>query len=146
MIQVQPALIINGREDEQGRALFVISALYHCIDLLQNRAVRFLTVDSIEVDIAIRNLEFDTGLRVAISTVPLSATEDSFFRGAGLYVAVAFDNDEGLHLWGTGGAPIPQLIPMQFPPVERMNSAAACHLHAAQDPAILAQLIRERLS
>src|SRR5690606_30202531 len=59
-------LIVFGREDEECRALFVVSALYHCTEVLSNRPIRFVEVDDVAVEIAVEVLRFDTGLLVDV--------------------------------------------------------------------------------
>jgi hypothetical protein len=138
----QKPLVVHGVEDEQGRALFVVSALYHCVDAVRERPIRFIGVQSAAVEIAVGVLHFDTGVQVEI--VPEDQNEDCL-RSAALYVAVALDDDTAA-LAVTGVAPqTPRLVLMQFPPYERLTPNAIPTLGAAHSPRRFAELLRGRL-
>jgi hypothetical protein len=140
---VKKALVVNGREDEQGRALFVVSALYHCLDALRGRVVRFIDVDCVAVEMAVGVLAFDGNVQTEI--VPRGA-ERSALQEAALYVAVAFDDDaQALALLDSDCAP-PRLVALQFPPYERMTPENLSVLAAAHSHRIFAALVADRLS
>src|SRR5690348_16740839 len=92
------ALVIHGAEDDQGRALFVTSALYHCTDILRGKRVRYVGVRSLVVELAAEVLAFDTGLQVDISRADPESDPEEAFRDAALYAAVVFQDPGGLGL------------------------------------------------
>ena len=135
-------MVVHGGEDEQGRALFVVSALYHCLDALRDRTVRFVGVDTAAVEFAIGVLAFETGVQTEI--VP-GGHEYEGLRDAALYAAVAFDDDAtALSVLG-GQAKLPYLVALQFPPYERMTTQYVSLLHAAHSPRRFAGLLASRL-
>lgn len=140
---MREALVVHGGEDEQGRALFVISALYHCLDALRGRPVRFIGVDTPAVEFAVGVLAFDTGVKVDI--VPRGA-ERAALDQAALYAAVAFDDDAAALAVLDGRADPPHLVALQFPPYARMTAHHVAVLAAAHSPRRFAELLASRLA
>jgi hypothetical protein len=136
------SVVVYGRDDDQGRALFVTTALYNCVDALRGRTVRFIGVDSSDVETAAQVFAHDTGIRVEICPVDPHDDPVKAFENALLYVAVVF-NDAGrvaAHKASAVGAKT--LVAVQFPEKTAMTAEVACLLSAAHDPEILAGKLR----
>jgi hypothetical protein len=142
---MEKVLVVNGAEDVQGRALFIISALYHCIDFLKPYLVRFVGVRSGAVEIAAEVLGYDTGLNVEISGDSPGSNPQKVFRNAVLYAAVVFDDVSDLGLKQATAAGVPNLIAMQFPKLSDFTAERISRLASAHDPVIFAQSLRESL-
>ncbi len=140
------ALVVNGREDEQGRVLFVISAMYHCVDDLRGRVIRFVAVSSVVVEIAIELFAFDTGLAVEMCADDPYTDADGALRDAALYVGVALDDDSVLAPGQAAARGVPELVALMFPPVQRLSARMARHLACTQDPVVLARAVRAALA
>jgi hypothetical protein len=143
--KMKGALVVDGVEDEQGRALFVTSALYHCVSHLQGRVVRFAGVRGIEVEIAARVLAFDTGLEVETVESCVRSEPERAFHGAALYAAVVFDNPSRLAVEQATAHGVPSLVAVQFPQAGDLTAEWLTRLSAAHDPAIFASLLRQAL-
>ena len=142
---MKQALIVDGRDDDERRALFVISALYHCVDVLRERPVRFVGVSTVEVEIAIRVLEFDTGIRATVVEDARNAMEQAF-SDAVLYVAVVLEDVDSVSRAFAETAGVRCLVVPQFPrehalSVDNVSRLAAAHSHAG-----FGALIRTALS
>jgi hypothetical protein len=139
------ALVVYGAEDDQGRALFVTSALYHCADLLRGKRVKYIGVRSLVVEVAAEVLAFDTGLHVDIGDTNPESDPDKAFHDAALYAAVVFQDAGGLGLSYILRRGIPNIIAVQFPREAEFTAERAARLSAAHDPAIYANLLRGAL-
>lgn len=134
-------VLLDGVEDGEGRALFLISALYHCsVDLL-NCTIRVLDASQPAVIAAIALLRWDTGLDVAPVSERDVVQNTSIFRGARLYAAVRFRATTGLHLAEARFFDVPLLVALQFPDEAAIDPDRLRLLQAAHDPAILARHI-----
>lgn len=139
------AVVVDGAEDDQGRALFVVSALYHCSDRLRNRVVRFVSVRSAAVRIAAEVLAFDTGLTVQTLETDPETDPATAFENAAVYAAVAFSETSHLGLAEARERGVREVIAIQFPDPPAPAHYAA-RLAAAHDPAQFATWLCEALS
>lgn len=139
------ALVVHGRENEESRALFVVSALYHCVDCLRDRPVRFIDVDSVAVEIAVEAFCFDTGVHATTLADRTQEVEEAF-RGAALYVGVALSDDRRIPRSLALAYHTPCLILAQFPSLSRMTGRAVANLSAAQNPRRFASMLASRLT
>lgn len=135
-------LVINGLEDEQGRALFVTSALYHAADFLRHLKIRYIAVQSAAVEIAAQVLAFDTGLSVKYSSVDPEESPAQAFQNAVLYVAVAFSDLTRFGFPQATSLGVTGCVAIQFPPENNLPATWAANLSAAHDPALFARLLR----
>jgi hypothetical protein len=138
-------LVVHGAEDDEGRALFVTSALYHCVDVLRGKRVRFVGVRSLVVEVAAEVLAYDTGLQVDISQADPESDPVEAFQDASLYAAVVFRDTAGLGLSHVLTNGIHHLVAVQFPRPTEFTAERAARLSAAHDPAIFAGLLRDSL-
>lgn len=137
-------LIVFGREDEECRALFVVSALYHCTEVLSNRPIRFVEVDDVAVEIAVEVLRFDTGLLVDV--VPRGVPgQGAGYAGGALFAAVVLEDVTRIPVYLAERHNVPQLVLAQFPALHRMTGTVLEHLSAAQNPRAFARVLCERL-
>lgn len=137
-------LVVHGREDDESRALFVVSSLYHCRDALGEHLIRFIHVDSVAVEIAVEVLSFDTGLNATVIGDDERQVEGAF-SGAELYVGVALSDDRYIPRQSALAHHTPCLVLAQFPPLPRMTGQAVANLAAAQNPRRFAALLASRL-
>ena len=135
-------LVVNGLEDEQGRALFVTSALHLCAAHFRHLLIRYVAVRSTPVEIAAQALAFDTGLAVEWSDVHPEVSPDQAFRDALVYAAVAFDDVTGFGFTQAGERGVLGCVAVQFPKAELFPGVWAANLSAAHDPAIFGGLLR----
>jgi hypothetical protein len=143
---VKKAVVVYGREDQQGRALFVTSALYHCADCFQQRTIRFVGVRSLNVEVAAQVLAADKGLDVEISSVNPAENPTEAFRDAILYLAVVFRDATDVAGLKAGDLGVPVYVAVQFPCIESLSAELAGELAAAHDTVILGNRIRKLLS
>ena len=136
--------IIDGSDDNQGRSLLVISALYHCCSELNDSDICFLNVSSAAVRGAIDLLHWETGLNVGIASYHGEDGDSSIFKDANLYAAIRFDSLDGLHVAEAKRFEIPLLLALQFLP-KLATSEQLALLRAAHDPALFAQHLIERM-
>lgn len=142
---MHPAVVVDGAEDGQGRALFVVSALYHCSDRLRNRVVRFVSVHSAAMRIAAEVLAFDTGLTVQTLEADPKTDPAAAFENAAVYAAVAFSETGHLGLAEARERGVREVVAVQFPDASAPAHVAA-RLAAAHDPAKFAVWLCEALS
>lgn len=137
-------IIIDGLEDKQGRALLVISALYHCHRQLFGIEILFIDVTSPAVRGAIDLLHWETGL--AVRAVPEARGHGvaSLFEGASLYAAIRFDSPDGLCAAEAAQSGVPLLLAFQFLSGSSTSEQVSL-LRAAHDPAVFAQHLVERM-
>lgn len=114
-------LVADGREDDTGRALLLISALHLAVPRLGRTRVRFLCVGDDIVRAAIEALAWETGLEVearnpARPTGVDTADPAKDLSGAAGYVAVAFRDADRLAPFEAEAARlgIPCLTAVQF--------------------------------
>ena len=138
-------IVIHGREDLQGRALFVTSALHRCVSCLHGRKIRYVGVQSLNVEIAAQVLAFDHSLDVEVSSVDPEADPKEAFRDAALYVAVVFNDASGVGHLKASALGVSTFVAVQFPKVESLSVEIACNLSAAHDTSILATRVSELL-
>lgn len=142
---MKAAIVIHGRDDHQGRALFVTSALYQCVNCLRGRTIRYVAVDSLNVEIAAQVLAYDHGLEVEISSVDPDADPNVAFRDAALYVAVVFRDGSKMGHLQASALGVPSLLAVQFPYAESFSAELACNLSAAHDTSVLASRVSRLL-
>jgi hypothetical protein len=142
---MRDVLVVNGLEDEQGRALFLTSALYHSAAYLRHLVVRYIAVRSTAVEIAAQVLAFDTGLKVEWSDVHPEVSPDRAFDKALVYAAVAFSDITGFGFPQAAERGVAGCVAVQFPSFDLFPGAWAANLSAAHDPAIFATLLRSVL-
>src|SRR5687767_1741908 len=84
----RPRILIDGREDDQGRALLVVSALYFSAARAMPFAFHYIDVRNPAVEAAVEVLRWDTGLNVSSALYGDSGPD--ILLGARLYVSVVF--------------------------------------------------------
>ncbi|AMB47078.1 MULTISPECIES: hypothetical protein [Methylobacteriaceae] len=137
-------VVIDGREDKQGKSLLAISALYHCRSEFSGIEIRFVDVDNASVRGAIDLLRWETGLDVSIPSDVGENTGNSIFEGANLYAAIRLNSIDGLHTAEAAFFRVPLLLALQFLP-ESATSEHLALLRPAHDPALFAQYLIERI-
>ncbi len=137
-------LLIDGKEDKQGRALLVISALYHCRAELFDTTICFLDVDSAAVRGAIDLLRWDSGLDICSLSRFNADNSGSIFEGASLYAAIRLSRLNGLYISEATFFKVPLLFAVQFLPQSATSEQVAL-LQSAHDPALFAQHLIERM-
>lgn len=130
------ALVCDGREDAEGRALFLISALHVCHEALRDVEVRFVDVEADAVKIAIETLHWETGL--TLTQVPPDAAID-FWVGAAVFCSVVLQECCSRYLKGALARGIPLLVARQFPVKGNTCASDLAMVRAAHDPAIYAE-------
>jgi hypothetical protein len=106
-----PRIVVDGREGEEGRALMVLSALYHCAEALVDRPILFVDVESEAVQIGVGALCWDTGLQATAlpPRQPLSLDRTC------LFAAILRRGVAGPRLHAARQAGATTLIAVQFP-------------------------------
>ena len=79
-------VVLDAREDDEGRALFAISALHLCADGMRDAVIRALCPTGAIVGVALEAFEWDTGVRVEVVEGDDVAAA---FKGADLYVSAS---------------------------------------------------------
>jgi hypothetical protein len=130
-----PVIALDGAESVQGRALFVISALYWCARWLSQVEVRLIDVVNEDVVLAAAVFEADTGNKLTIYR-PFQL--GSPLEGSDLYAAAAFRSASHLRLAEAHLAKIPVMMALQFPEPGFVNSSIFMQ-KAAFDPKIFAE-------
>lgn len=141
-------IILDGLEDKQGRALLVISALYHCHHQFSGIDVLFIDVTSPAVRGAIELLHWETGLAVRAVPDARDCAGASPFEGASLYAAIRFDSTDGLCVTEAARFRVPLLLALQFlrgQATGEHTSEQVSMLRAAHDPAVFAGHLVERM-
>lgn len=138
------AVVVHGREDHESRALFIVSALYHCVDVLEGRPVRFVNVDDVAVKMAAQVFAFDTGLETEIVPDTESHLETAF-KDAALFVAVALRHCQSIPVNLAQIHQVPSLLVAQFPSLEQMTPGSIVALGSAHSHRRFAALLRRQL-
>lgn len=133
-------IVCDGREDAEGRALFLISALHFCHAELRDAKVYFVDTDGESVRIAASALRWETGLDVVCLSL---AQSSQVLAGARLFCSVVMRQRTFPRLEEAIASRVPVLIARQFPDREMMDSGDIRMLRAAHDPSILAERLVE---
>jgi tetratricopeptide (TPR) repeat protein len=137
-------LVADGTEDDDGRALFLISALHHAAQALGRTRVRFMNVSNDAVRAAIEVLAWDCGIEVEVLDAGCPVVEA--LQSAVGFAAVSFRESQRLLevCAQAEGAGLRCLVALQFP---GSNPSATDLIlsHAAHDPAALAAHITDIL-
>lgn len=121
-------IAFDGTETAQGRALSLISALYWCADALRDVEVRFIDVQSPDVELALHVLYFETGIRA------YTQPHGDNFRTFSLYAGIAFQSAAHMRLDEAKQHGTPLFVAIQFPEPEWMNATTLSTSKAAFDP------------
>lgn len=134
-------ILLDGREGRDGRALLLISALYHCAAELQG--LELWVVDAAEpgVLVALDLMRWDLGLNVR----PFDADAESRLASARLYASISFGAGSWPTLARVEAAGIPTLLARQFPPAGALDAAGLPLIRAAHDPKAFARNLTGRL-
>ena len=132
---MRKTIAIDGTESTEGRALFLISALYWCTKWLPQVALRFVDVGSEDVRLAVNVFAWEHSLPVEFGETD---KHNAALHGAALYAAVAFRSPGHLRLTEARHANIPVLLALQFPEPEYLSPAILLRRPAAFDPRKLA--------
>ena len=131
-------LVIDGREDEQGRALHLISSLHLCGPRLSEVSIDVIGATAPVVPVAALALGYDTG-----ADVRLIAGEEGekALIGANLYASVTFDCAEHPLLIAAEMRAIPMIVAVQFPLRSEGLTQAIKSARAAHDTRHLANIL-----
>jgi hypothetical protein len=120
--------LLDGRDDAEGRSLFIFSALQLAADSLAGIPVRVFGGDQ-AVQAAADVLYWDTGLQAEM--LPPDQPFGEALVGAALYVAVATSSTDHLPLAAVAAAGTRCLVAVQLPqpgaPREQLILARAAH-------------------
>lgn len=143
-LETPPArvLVADGAEDEEGRALFLISALHQAAPELGRTRVRFLNVATDAVRTAIEVLSWDCGFEV--EAIDPAQSKHAALQPAAAFAAVGFRESPRLAVLRARAesAGLPCLVAVQFLGPDASASALMLS-RAAHDPAVLGAKIRE---
>jgi hypothetical protein len=128
-------LVLDGREDIDGRALLLMSALHHVGPDLHRFRLRFADVASEAVRLAINLLRWDLGLDAAESP---DAEVEANLPDTRLYLSISFAEPTWPRLAQMKAAGVPTLAARQFPPDIQSNAEAMTLTRAAHDPKVFA--------
>lgn len=123
-------LVADGREDAEGRALFVLSAFHLVAGELQGVSIRILNGPEV-VQVAIEALRWETGL--SIEAAPPDADIAAELAGTSLFVAVAARSTNHLPLAQVAAHGVRKLVALQFP-APGAGAATMTLMRAAHDP------------
>ncbi|WP_198157530.1 hypothetical protein [Methylobacterium nodulans] len=131
-------LVIDGREDEQGRALFLISALHLCGPRLREVSVDVVGATDPVVPVAARALSYDTGAAVRFF---IDEEGRSVLDGARLYASIRFNCADHPLLTAAEQIGIPTVVAVQFPRPTPGRPQTLRSVRAAHDTRRLANLL-----
>lgn len=137
--QGRPVIAIDGTESIEGRALFTISALYWCLDLLPRVDLRLIDVADENVALALELLRSQHGVEAEVCPVH---EHSSPLAGASLYAAVAFRSADHLRIAEARDARLPTLLAIQFPDAEWLLPSVVLRQRSAFDPRCFADDLR----
>lgn len=131
----QGTLLFDGAESTNGRAMMVISALYHTVQWISAYRIVFANVTDPNVAIALAAFTYDTGEPVET----LQTISDEDFRDVTLYAGVAFRSAAHMRIDAAAAARVPVLLAIQYPERRWTTPSTIMHARAAFDPGIFAQ-------
>lgn len=135
-VQERPLIALDGTESTEGRALFVISALYWCLDWLPAVDLRIIDVKNEDVSAAVQVLRWEHGVDLQVVDVPES---ESPLLHADLYAAAAFRSADHLRVAEAEEAGIPLLLTLQYPDEAWLSFPVLCRRDAAFNPRVFAR-------
>lgn len=138
-VQARPVIALDGTESMEGRALFLISTLYWCLDWLSAVDLRLIDVTAEDVTTAARVFQWEHGIDLDIYSPEIGTSP---LAGADLYAAAAFRSARHLRLSEAQYARIPALVAIQFPDSDWLSPSIICRQPAAFDPQIMAADLR----
>ncbi|MCO5084580.1 MAG: hypothetical protein M9955_23345 [Rhizobiaceae bacterium] len=134
-------IVLDAREDDEGRALLAISALHLCARCLPDVIVRALCPTGAVVSVALEAFEWDTGVEVQVFGIEDAAAA---FEGADLYVSVSLDSVHRGWFEQAQRAGIQAVVATQFPEtVDRQFLTMP--VRVAHDTRLLAERVLECL-
>lgn len=135
-------LVIDGREDEQGRALHLISSLHLCGSRLREVSIDIVGATAPVVPVAALALGYDTGADVRL----LAEDEgESALVGASLFASVTLDHAEHALLTAAASRAVPTIVAVQFPRRSEGLTQTINLARAAHDTRQMAELLAARL-
>lgn len=137
----KPRIVLDGTDGVEGRALLMVSAMYHAAAALADWQIDFVHAHDAVVQAAIAALRWDTGMDANVLSPQQTRTA---FCGAHLYAAVCFRDSAHLDLAAAARLEVPTLIAIQFPQVAHGAPVLALQ-RAAHDPAVLGAALLARL-
>lgn len=135
----RPLIALDGTESTEGRSLFVISALYWCLDWLPAVDLRMIDVKNEDVSAAVQVLRWEHGVDVQVVDMPKS---ESPLLHADLYAAAAFRSADHVRVAEAEEAGIPLLLTLQYPDAAWLSSSVLCRREAAFDPRLFARELK----
>ncbi|GAB3282105.1 hypothetical protein [Parahaliea aestuarii] len=141
---MQGNVVVHGADDEEGRALLVVSALHHCGKWLKenNVSVRFVAVAGNEVAAALNSLRFQTGLHAEVSSVCPVSNPDEVFPTAAIYVGVVTSSPDILSIPQAYRSTVSALTAVQFPDDTVLDASLLQNMALAYDPVLLSDRIK----
>lgn len=136
-----PIIAFDGNESAAGRALFCLSALYHCTDSLHGLVVRLIDVADPDVLMAAEAFYWDTGIEIDVWPVERAAADGSPLVGVRFYAGIASGSASHMRLGEASWRQVPTLLALQYPDQEWLSASIVLRQNAAFDPRLFAEAV-----
>lgn len=134
-------IVLDSREDENGRALFSLSALHMCAAELRGATIHALGSSGIIVNVALDAFSFDTGILVRHFAQHDAAAA---LEAADLYLSISLSSVDPVWAEDAKRLGVPLIVASQFPALAA-NPAPTLPARFAHDTRQLAGRIRQTL-
>lgn len=134
-------IVLDGAETLDGRALYLISALYFCHEWSKLVSFRLINVTDDNVSLAAEALSWDEGVAIDVWKQGDEKRRGSPFADADLYVAVSFRSMVHMELEEAGRYQVPTVLAIQYPDLALLSPVVLLARKAAFDPRLLAAMI-----
>lgn len=131
----RPVIALDGTESQQGRALFLMSALHWCADWLPAVSVHLLDATDEDVLLAADALRWEHGVELHVS----DGESQTVMEDVDLYAAAAFQSVDHLRLEEARRAGVPVFLTVQYPDGNALTAPVLYRHAAAFDPKRFAQ-------